>query len=121
MTLGPTLLVIAFFDRPMLGRAARALATVGGVPLFFFVVHIPLVHAIAIAADYARYGGSPYLHAGPWAGASFAAPGSPLPDYGFGLPVVYVVWVVVLAILYPACRWFHALKRARPGGWASYL
>jgi uncharacterized membrane protein len=121
MTLGPMLLAIAVFDRPVLGRPARALAIVGGVPLFFFVVHIPLVHALAIAADYARYGVSPYLHAGPWAGARFAAPGSPLPDYGFGLPVVYVVWVAVLAILYPACRWFHALKRARPGSWASYL
>lgn len=42
-------------------------------------------------------------------------------QWGFGLPVVYLAWVLVVATLYPACRWFAAVKRRRGGWWLSYL
>jgi hypothetical protein len=37
------------------------------------------------------------------------------------LPVVYLAWALALATLYPACRWFAALKRRRDDWWLSYL
>ena len=43
------------------------------------------------------------------------------PQWGFGLPVVYLAWVLVVATLYPACRWFAAVKRRRSDWWLSYL
>lgn len=42
-------------------------------------------------------------------------------DWGFGLPGVYAAWLVVLAVLYPACGWYSALKRRRRDGWLFYL
>jgi hypothetical protein len=41
--------------------------------------------------------------------------------YGLRLPGVYAVWVLVVALLYPLCHWFAALKRRRKDWWLSYL
>jgi len=48
--------------------------------------------------------------------------GSPLMQgLGFSLPVAYAAWIVVLALLYPLCAWWAALKRRRRDWWLSYL
>ncbi|MGH7526752.1 MAG: DUF1624 domain-containing protein, partial [Gemmatimonadales bacterium] len=47
-------------------------------------------------------------------------PPTSLPD-GYRLPVVYAVTLAVVALLYPACRWFAELKRRRRDVWLSYL
>jgi hypothetical protein len=41
--------------------------------------------------------------------------------YGFGLPVVYLVWLCVVAALYPVCRRYAALKAGSRAWWLSYL
>jgi hypothetical protein len=41
--------------------------------------------------------------------------------YGLGLPGVYLVWMIVVALLYLPCRWFAEVKRRRSDGWLSYL
>ncbi len=43
------------------------------------------------------------------------------PGRGFGLPAIYATWIGALLILYPACRWFAALKQRRRDVWLSYL
>ena len=43
------------------------------------------------------------------------------PNFGYSLPVVYAVWVAVLLLMYPVCRWFADLKRRRKDWWLSYL
>ncbi|PYJ85955.1 MAG: hypothetical protein DME22_07230, partial [Verrucomicrobia bacterium] len=51
-----------------------------------------------------------------------AAGPPPIPaDYGYSLPVVYLIWVGVIAALYPACQWFAEVKRRRREVWLSYL
>ena len=42
-------------------------------------------------------------------------------EYGISLPGVYVVWLLVIVLLYPFCRWFADLKRRRKDWWLSYL
>ena len=42
-------------------------------------------------------------------------------DLGFGLAGVYLAWIAVLAILYPACLWFADFKKRRKDWWLSYL
>ena len=39
----------------------------------------------------------------------------------FPLPVTYVAWLTVVAIIYPLCRWWAAVKNRRRDWWLSYL
>lgn len=103
MTLGPALMLLAAFE-----RARRVwsgvLAIFGQVPFFFYVVHIYLIHALALAAGLAITG-------------TLASN----PHIGLSLGGMYLIWLFVLALLYPLCRWFAGLKGRGTGWWWSYL
>lgn len=103
MTLGPALMGLAAFEHAR-GRLADWLTVFGRVPFFFYVVHIYLIHALAVAAGLVLTG-------------AFA----PASQLGFGLPAVYLVWALVLLLLYPLCRQFAALKAHRREWWWSYV
>jgi uncharacterized membrane protein len=112
MTLGPALILLALFQRAH-GAIAGVVTTFGRVPFFFYVVHVAFIHALAV--------GFAWITAGD-IGWTFGAFLSQKPaGYGLGLPGVYVVWLCVLAALYPPCRAFAALKRRRREWWWSYL
>jgi uncharacterized membrane protein len=100
------------------GPLASVLNTFGAVPFFFYVLHIYVVHLLAIAANAALgrdvSGFFNYLVNG------FVAP-ERLAHVGFTLPWVYAAWMAVLAILYLPCRWWAALKARRRDWWLSYL
>jgi hypothetical protein len=115
MTLGPSILALAVFDRP-LGSLAKPIITFGRVPLFYYVLHIALIHGLAVGIDYMRFGWSPLLNNGPW----FTTKDAPA-DYGLSLPVIYLIWVGVVLVLYPPCRWYAGVKKRHPGGVLSYL
>ncbi len=116
MTLGPGIVFLAVFDRPV-GSWAQPVITFGRVPLFFYMLHIPLIHGGAVLLDWLRFGWSPLFGAGPWEVQPSAIPTT----YGVGLPAVYLIWENLLFILYPPCRWFAEVKRRRRDGWLSYL
>ena len=88
----------------------------GRVPFFFYLLHVPLIHGGAVLCDLARFGWSPLAGNGPWFRPEDAPPG-----YGVGLPTVYLVWVVVVLILYPPCRWFARVKGRSGSRWLSYV
>jgi uncharacterized membrane protein len=113
MTLGPAVMFVPLFDR-LQGRFADLLRVLGQVPLFFWLLHVPLIHGVAVALSLVRYGTvTPWLVRNP--------PVDQPPDYGYGLPVVYFVTLAVVAVLYPVCRWFAAVKKRRRSVWLSYL
>jgi len=116
MTLGPAIFALALFDRP-LGSLAEPIITFGRVPLFYYLLHIPLIHGGAVLLDYARFGWSPLAGAGPWE----VRPGEIPDSYGVGLPVVYLIWIAVVLVLYLPCRWFARVKQRRRDVWLSYL
>jgi hypothetical protein len=116
MTLGPSFIVLALLDRD-LGKLWRPFIVFGRVPLFFYIVHIFLIHAIALLISYLRYGGPSGLFVGPLFHDARSYP----PDYGFGLAGVYAVWLLVVIALYPVCRWFAEVKQRGRGVWLSYL
>ena len=60
MTLGPAIAALAIFDRD-LGPVGRFFVVFGRVPLFYYLLHLPLIHGLLILTDYVRYGFSPYL------------------------------------------------------------
>jgi uncharacterized membrane protein len=113
LTLGSALLGLAALGRspgpPTASPARRVLETLGRVPLFFYVIHIPLIHAIAVAYSYLAFGAATWLTSGPVIFWDVALPGSP-PSYGFSLPGVYAIWLAVVAVLYAACRWYGARR-----------
>jgi uncharacterized membrane protein len=115
MTLGPAILAVALFDRP-LSPLARPLVIFGRVPLFYYLLHIPLIHGAAVLLDNVRFGWSPLANNGPW----FRPEDIP-PNYGVSLPMVYLIWIGVVLVLYPPCRWFAGVKQRRRDAWLSYF
>ena len=118
MTLGPALLLLRAFDAripPLLQPAS----TFGKVPLFFYVLHFYLIHLLAVVASYLRYGGVAEMFRSPDIGHfPFSAP----PGWDAGLPAIYLIWIAVVAALYPLCRWFAGVRqRHREWWWLSYL
>ena len=103
MTLGPALMLLASFEHAR-GALARLLATFGQVPFFYYVVHIYLIHALAVATAFATSGAL-----------------TSTPAIGLSLQGIYFVWLLVLVLLYPICRWFAELKERGSGWWWSYL
>jgi uncharacterized membrane protein len=93
-------------------RVIEVLRTFGRVPLFVYVLHIFLAHLAAGVIAYATGHGAQVL------GNLFLF----LPDeWGFDLLGVYAAWLCVLAVLYPACRWFAGVKERRRDWWLAYL
>src|SRR6516225_8720782 len=120
MTLGPAFLALAWFDRPGL-KPSNPLVVFGRVPLFFFVVHFYAAHAAAALLALARYGtGARAFVFQPV--PSMGGPAESFPArFGYDLWATYLVWALVVLALYPACRWFAAIKAERRDGWLSYL
>lgn len=115
MTLGPSLLALAWLDGKRLGRLAAPLIVFGRVPLFFYVLHLYAIHVLAVLV--ALLMGQPWqwlLHGGFWF--------NDLPEgYGHDLPFVWAMWALVVVGLYFPCRAFADLKRRRAAWWLSYL
>ena len=117
MTLGVTLLGLRVFDGGVPGTLRPALRF-GKVPLFFFLLHLPLIHLLAVVTSLLRYGSvhwffeSPSLDRYP-----FTLP----PEWGYSLPVVYAAWILVLVLLYPLCARFADVKVRNRAGWLRYL
>lgn len=111
MTLGPAIMFLAAVDG-WRGTLAQVLGVFGRVPLFFYVLHLFLIHALALVIG---------TLAGFEPGAFLTTWLSMPPGWGYGLPVVFALWGAVILALYPVCRWFAGVKATRRDGWLSYL
>lgn len=111
MTIGPAILLLDLFEKPKISRFLKPLVLFGQVPLFFYIMHIPLIHLLAILLAIPTYG----LEA--FAISLFKIP----PDYGYSLAMVYDFWIIVVLILYPLCNWFAEYKAKHKFWWLSYL
>ncbi len=113
VTLGPMLVLMPVMDR-LGGIVGEVLATFGRVPLFFYVLHL----YVAILAS-----------VGLWLAEGFTldqlrslGKGAELPaGLGLSLAGTYMAWLVIVAALYPACRWYAGVKQRRRDWWLSYL
>lgn len=117
MTLGPVLIFLWAVD----GRTPtflRPALVFGKVPMFYYLLHIPLIHLVALGECFVRYGQTHWMFESP---GVEQFPITRPPGWGFSLPVVYLVWGFVVIALYPLCRRFADLKRGRSDAWLSYL
>ena len=117
MTLGPALLLLRALDRPV-KTWLRPLQTFGRVPLFYFVVHLAMIHAFAVVVCWLSYGGVHWMFQSPDLGhfPITEPPGWPRP-----LPAVYAIWIGIVAAMYPLCRWYESVKSRSTSRWLSYL
>ena len=109
-TLGPMLILLGFLERAR-GPAAEVLRTFGRVPLFYYVLHIYLIHGLAASAGMIQ-------------GLSFSSFTDPLnPPQGFGVSLggVYLIWALLVSLLYFPCRWFERQRENRRAWWLSYI
>ena len=118
MTLGPAMLLMAWFERYTWSKT-NPLIVFGRVPLFYFLVHFYVAHALTIPFALLRYGRAEFL-VNPL--PSMGGPAKLFPaDFGYALWVVYAVWIGVVAMMYPLCLWFARLKERKRAWWLSYL
>lgn len=117
MTLGPTLLLLGAFENAV-PRLLRPALIIGKVPLFFYVLHFYLIHLLATATSYLRFGEVANTFRSPdLAHFPFTQP----PGWGAPLGVIYLLWIAVLVLMYPLCDWFAKLKGRRRDWWLSYV
>jgi len=116
MTLGPIIALIPILEKAR-STVARTITVFGRVPFFYYVLHIPLIHTLALIVSKIREGA-----VNPWLFANHPMGNPEPPDgYTWSLPLLYLVWAIAIAILYPACRRFAELKAKRTDPWLKYF
>ena len=116
MTLGPAILLLPFLEQPS-NAIARALEVLGRVPMFYYLLHIPLIHVLAIVVSRLRTGS-----VSPWLFANHPMGNGPPPEgYMWSLWLLYLVTGVAVGILYATCRWYARVKSESHSPWLSYL
>ncbi len=116
MTMGPALVFLGLLEY-VHPRPANPLVIFGKVPFFFYIVHIYLIHALAMATlAFTGWDWREYILSAP----RFQS--GRLDSFGFGLEAVYTLWAIVIVVLYPLCRWYQKVRQNNPGKWwLSYL
>jgi uncharacterized membrane protein len=119
MTLGPALIFLSLADKfdfkGLLGKIAHPFHVIGKVPMFYYICHLYLIHALAILTGAAF--GQPYK----WLlrGGFFTTPAPS--GYGHNLPFIWFIWALTVAILYFPCRWYAQYKATHKAKWLSYI
>ncbi|HMK23057.1 MAG TPA: hypothetical protein VK466_12040, partial [Terriglobales bacterium] len=116
MTLGPALVLLGLLDGAEAKQGlSRVLMVFGRVPMFYYLLHLYVIHVLAILA-------SLLFHQPIWHGTVIDHHVQKPFGYGHPLPFVYAAWIVAVTVLYLPCRWFMEFRsRHREWGWLSYL
>jgi uncharacterized membrane protein len=114
MTLGPALIILAWLEK-VKNKFTAIINVYGRVPFFYYILHFYLIHTLTVIVFYLQG----------YTSKDIAAQNSPFqfrPDsFGFSLPGVYAVWILVVVLLYPLCRWYNKYKSTHTHWWLSYL
>ncbi len=116
MTLGPIVACIPLFERTH-NALTRGLATLGSAPLFYYLLHIPVIHVVACVVSLARSG---QVDGWLFENHPMLVPPAP-PGYMWSLPLLYAVTIAVVVGLYFPCRWYASVKASRRQPWLRFL
>jgi uncharacterized membrane protein len=111
MTLGPTFIALALLENAR-GKVVGVVSVYGRVPMFYYTLHLFLIHTLAYGMALYQGGDASFL--------SLDVESFPK-WYGVSLAGVYLAWVIVVATLYLPCRWYARLKSRRTDWWLSYM
>jgi len=116
MTLGPLFLLLAAAEH-FRGPVSDVVVTYGRVPMFYYLLHIPLIHFAACIVSLIREG-----HVNAWLFANHPMAPGPVPaGYTWPLGLLYLVYALCVISLYFPCRWYADLRARRKSPWLSYL
>jgi uncharacterized membrane protein len=113
VTLGPIFLLLPAMER-LGGFVGEVLATYGRVPLFIYLLHLYVAHAVAVVLWLVEGFDFHQLR-------DFGVQAAPPEGLGLSLAGTYAAWILIMAALYPACRWYAGVKQRRRDWWLSYL
>lgn len=115
-TLGPALVFLSFAER-FTGKLWQYVTALGRVPMFYYILHIYLIHILGLIAAITTGFASSDMVFNTWVTDS-----PNLKGYGFSLGFTYLVWIVVVLVLFPLCLWYDRYKtKHREYWWLSYL
>lgn len=121
-TLGPALLLARFLSRcsptTLDGPLAQFFRTFGAVPMMAYLAHLYIMHILAFAMH--AVAGHPVEGMTSTMANFFFRP-DVFKGIGFPLPVVFLAWAAIIALVFPICRWWADVKRRRSDWWLSYL
>lgn len=116
VTIGPGLIALSLLDA-VKSRITEFFRVYGRVPLFYYILHFYIIHMLVVIVFFVQG----------YSTDQIVTPNNPFlfrpPDFGFGLLGVYLVWIFVVAVLYPLCRMYdrYKTKHIRDKPWLSYL
>lgn len=113
MTIGPAIILMPMLEN-IPGRIANFFTVFGRVPLFYYVLHLYVIHSLALIAGIISG-----FSAGDFMGNDKLF--NPATGWGFSLGGVYAFWILAIAILYLPCLWFMRVKARNKQWWLSYL
>ncbi len=117
MTIGPSLLFLAFTEKAS-NNITKIISVYGRVPLFYYVLHVYLLHLMAMLAI-------EFFPGRDWTMMILSEPiwfQSDFKGYGFSLGVLYLIWIGIVVALYPLCKWYDQYKQNhKEKWWLSYL
>jgi uncharacterized membrane protein len=102
ITLGPALIFL-YASEHLRNRASQFFIVFGSVPLFYYFLHMLFIHLAAVLMF------SIFTHHKTNVFDAFSK--AHLNGYGYSLPIVYVVWIVIVILLYPCCNWYMKFKK----------
>jgi uncharacterized membrane protein len=116
MTMGPALVFLSLSES-LRSPVIKPILTFGRVPFFFYIIHLYLIHALAML--WLAYSGRDWHE---YILSAAALRSGRLSNFGLGLSGVYLFWILVIALLYPICRWYQKYKENNPSHWwLSYM
>ncbi len=105
MTIGPALVFLALIEGAR-NRITDFVLTFGRVSLFFYIMHIYVIHSLALVAlAISGWNWTEYIV------TAQAYLSQRLAGFGFDLYVVYLIWVLVVLVMYPLSRWYRVYKK----------
>jgi uncharacterized membrane protein len=117
ITLGAACLFLAITEK-LQGAIVKVVSVYGRVPMFYYLIHIYVIHLIATIS-------SAFIPGQQWSIWILKQPiwfTHDLKGYGFSLPVAWFIWIAVVILMYPLCKRYDAYKQShKEKWWLSYL
>jgi uncharacterized membrane protein len=113
ITIGPALVVLALLEHVQ-NRFTEFVKIFGRVPFFYYVLHLYLIHLLTVILFFAKgYGTKDIVGQTPFLFRPVT--------FGFDLWLVYIIWIAVILLLYPLCKWYNKYKSEHTQWWLSYI